>query len=258
MKSNSILRGLIALAALLVHPTVANAQLKVMISGGFSTAYRQVLPEFEKETSVKVTTLSGASQGKGPETIAAQLARGVLVDVVIMSREGMSELMKQGRIAAGTDADLATAAIGVAVRSGARKPDVSTVEGFKQALLGAKLIAVPASTSGIFLVQEVFPKIGVADRIKTRVMARGSQSADLVVKGEADLVVQPVSELIHVKGLDYAGAIPAELQLIQMFGAAVVAGSKEADAGKKLIAFLSSGRVAAAVRQNGMEPAAKR
>ena len=86
-------------------------------------------------------------------------------------------------------------------------------------------------------------------------MARGSQSADLVVKGEADLVVQPVSELIHVKGLDYAGEIPAEYQLIQMFGAAVVAGSKQAEAGKKLIAFLTSSRVAGAIKQNGMEPA---
>ena len=257
MNERSAVRSLLVLATILVFSTPAEAQLKVMISGGFSTAYKQVLPEFEKEAGVTVTTLSGASQGKGPETIAAQLARGVEVDVVIMSREGMGELMKQGRIAAGTDADLATAIIGVAVRSGAKKPDVRTVEAFKQALLGAKLIAVPASTSGIFLVEEVFPKLGVKDRIKVRVMARGSQSADLVAKGEADLVVQPVSELLSVKGLDYAGPIPPELQLIQMFGAAVVAGSKQADAGKKLIAFLTSGRAAAAIRQNGMEPARK-
>ena len=241
----------------LLMPAIASAQLKVMISGGFSTAYKQVLPEFEKETGIAVATLSGSSQGKGPETIAAQLARGVPVDVVIMSREGMAELAKQGRIAAGTDADLATAAIGVAVRSGAKKPDVSTIEGFKQALLNSKLIAVPGSTSGIFLMQEVFPKLGVADKIKTRVTPRGSQAADLVVKGEADLLVLPVSEMIHVKGLDYAGEIPAEYQLIQMFGAAVVANSKEAEAGKKLIAFLTSPRVAPAIKQNGMEPAKK-
>jgi molybdate transport system substrate-binding protein len=226
-----------------------------MISGGFSSAYRQVLPEFESQTGIGVTTLSGASQGKGPETIAAQLSRGVLTDVVILSREGLGELMKEGRIAAGTDADLATAAIGVAVRSGARKPDVSTVEGFKQALLSAKLIAVPASTSGIFLTTEVFPKLGVTQNI--RIMPRGTQSAALVASGEADIAVQPVSELLKVQGLDYVGPIPAELQLIQMFAAAVVAGSKEADAGGKLIAFLSSDRAAAAIRRSGMEPAGK-
>src|SRR5689334_20168864 len=245
MKSNSFACLLATIAALLAYPPMATAQLKVMISGGFSTAYRQVLPQFETATGIKVTTLSGSSQGKGPETIAAQLARGVPVDVVIMSREGLAELQKEGRIAAGTDADLATAAIGAAVRSGAKKPDVSTIEGFKQALLGARLIAVPASTSGIFLTHEVFPKLGVADKIKVRVMARGSQSAALAVSGEADLVVQPVSELIHVKGLDYAGPIPMEVQLIQMFAAAVVAQSKEAESGKRLIAFLASSRVAA-------------
>jgi len=237
---------------------MAHAQLRVMISGGFSTAYRQVLPEFERETGIAVTTLSGASQGKGPETIAAQVARGVEVDVVIMSREGLSELIAANRIAAGTDADLATAAIGAAVRAGMRKPDVSTVEGFRQALLAAKLVAVPASTSGIFLTTEVFPKLGINDRIHTRVMPRGAQSAALVVDGEADLVVQPISELIHVKGLAYAGAIPAELQLIQMFAAAVVAGSKEAEAGKRLIAFLTSRHATAAIKANGMEPAATR
>jgi molybdate transport system substrate-binding protein len=247
----------ILFSLLLLFPMAAAAQLKVMISGGFSTAYRQVLPEFEKGTGLKVTTLSGASQGKGPETIAAQLARGVAVDVVIMSREGLSELMKEGRIAAGTDADLATAAIGVAVRAGAKKPDVSTIEGFRQALIGANLVAVPASTSGIFLMQEVFPKLGVSDKIKVRVMPRGSQSADLVVKGEAALAVQPVSELIHVQGLSYAGEIPREVQLIQMFAAAIVAGSKEAEAGRKLIAFLTSSGTVSAIRQNGMEPARK-
>lgn len=248
----------ILIAILMVLPSMASAQLKVMISGGFSTAYKQVLPEFEKETGIAVTTLSGSSQGTGPETIAAQLGRRVAVDVVIMSREGMGELMKEGKIAAGTDADLATAIIGVAVRAGAKKPDVGTVEAFKRALLGAKLVAVPASTSGIFLVKEVFPKLGIADKINVKVMARGSQSAALVANGEADLVVQPVSELLSVKGLDYVGPIPSELQLIQMFGAAVVADSKQADAGRKLIAFLASGRAAAAIKQNGMEPAGTR
>jgi molybdate transport system substrate-binding protein len=257
VQPNPLLYLLLAIPALLAYPTMASAQLKVMISGGFSTAYRQALPDFEKASGLKVTTLSGSSQGKGPETIAAQLARGVPVDVVIMSREGLGELMKEGRIAAGTDADLATAAIGVAVRAGAKKPDVSTIAGFRQALVSATLVAVPASTSGIFLTQEVFPKLGVADKIKVRVMARGSQSADLVVKGEADLVVQPVSELIHVQGLSYAGEIPMEVQLIQMFAAAVVTGSKEADAGKKLIAYLASSQVAPAIKQNGMEPARK-
>ena len=231
--------------------------MKVMISGGFSSAYRQVLPEFERETGIAVTTLSGASQGKGPETIAAQLGRGVEADVVIMSREGLGDLAREGRIAAGTDTDLATAAIGVAVRAGATKPDLGSVEGFRQALLSAKLVAVPASTSGIFLMEEVFPKLGIAEKIRTRVMARGTQAAALVASGEADLAVQPISELLNVPGIAYVGPIPDECQLIQMFAAAVVAGSSHAVAGKRLIAFLRSERAAAPIRENGMVPATR-
>jgi molybdate transport system substrate-binding protein len=232
--------------------------VNVIISGGFSTAYRQLLPEFEKATGIPVTTGSGASQGKGPQTIAAQLGRGAPFDVVIMSREGLGELMAAGRIAAGSDVDLATAALGAAVRAGAPKPDVSTVEGFKRALLAAKLVAVPQSTSGIYLLKTVFPKLGVAERIKVKVLDRGSQSAAMVANGEADIAVQPVSELISVPGIQYAGRLADELQLIQMFSAAIVKGSTEPEAAKRLIQFLASDRAATAVRKNGMEPPIRR
>jgi molybdate transport system substrate-binding protein len=245
------------IAAVLLYSGPSMAQVKVIISGGFSTAYRQVLPEFEKSTGIAVTTGSGASQGKGPLTIAAQLERGEPFDVVIMSREGLMDLMAAGRIIAGSDVDLATAAIGVAVRAGAPKPEIGTVEGLKRALLGARLIAVPQSTSGIYLLKEVFPKLGVADRIKVKVTERGSQSANMVATGEADMAVQPVSELMSMPGLQYIGRIADELQLIQMFSAAIVKGSQQPEAAKKLIQFLASDRAAVAIRKNGMDPAGR-
>ena len=225
-----------------------------MISGGFSAAYRALLPEFERSTGIAVTTLSGASQGKGPETIAAQLARGVEVDVVVMSREGLYELIGAGRILAGSDKDLGTAALGAAVPAGKPRPDVSTVESFKRALLGAKVVAVPASTSGIYLVEEVFPKLGIRDKLNFKVTPRGSQSAAMVASGEADIAVQPTSELINEKGLQYLGAIADEIQLIQVFSAAIVAGSKSAGPAKRLIDYLSSAGAVPALRNNGMEP----
>jgi len=231
------------------------SSVRVIISGGFSTAYRQLLPEFEKSTGISVTTGSGASQGKGPQTIAAQLERGASFDVVIMSREGLSELIAAGRILAGSDIDLATAALGAAVRAGAARPDVTTVEGFKRALLGAKVVALPQSTSGIYLLKTVFPKLGIAERINIKVYERGSQSAAAVANGEADIAVQPVSELLSVQGIDYVGRLADELQLIQMFSAAIVKGSVEPQAAGRLIQFLASDRAAAAIRKNGMEPA---
>ena len=232
--------------------------MRVIISGGFSASYRELLPEFEKSTGIAVTTLSGASQGKGPETIAAQLGRGLAVDVVIMSREGLTELIAAGRIVAGSDRDLATAAVGAAVQAGKRRPDISTVEAFKQSLLEARIVAVPASTSGIFLTDELFPRLGIKDKLDIRVTPRGSQCAVMVAAGEANIAVQPTSELMGEKGLAYLGPIPDELQLIQTFSAAIVAGSKARDEARRLIEFLASGRAVAALRNHGMEPVAAR
>ena len=108
------------------------------MSGGFGGAYEKLLPEFERTSGVKVTTRSGASQGSGPQTIAAQLAQGVPADVVILSREGLNELIAANKIGSGTDVDLAQVPLGIAVRAKAPKPDVSTVAAFKQTMTAAK------------------------------------------------------------------------------------------------------------------------
>jgi molybdate transport system substrate-binding protein len=234
------------------------AQLKVLISGGFTGPYEKLVPEFERTTDIKVTTGSGSSQGTGPQTIAAQLAGGVPVDVVILSREGLTELIAAHRIAAGTDADLARTPLGVAVHAGAAKPDVSTVDAFKQFLLNSKAVAVPSSTSGIFLIKEVFPRLGIADRVNVKATPRGTGAAAMVAAGEADVAVMPVSEIVHAPGVDLAGVIAEEIQLNQVFSAAVVAGSNEVEAAKRLIAFLASERASETIRSSGMEPLGKR
>jgi molybdate transport system substrate-binding protein len=232
--------------------------LTVIISGGFSLAYYKVLPEFERSTGIAVTTLSGASQGSGPKTIKHQLEAGADVDVVILSKEGLGELIALGRIAAGSDAELATVPIGAAVRQGHAKPDISSVEAFKRAVLGARLVAIPASTSGIFLKDEVFPRLGIADNVKFRLMARGTESTALLAAGEADLALGPVSELVDQVGIEPVGVLPDEIQLIQMFTAAIVDTSREIEQGRRLIAFLTSEETAAAIRNSGMEPVGSR
>src|SRR5215475_8061798 len=155
-------------------PMHVSAQLNVIISGGFSAPYQQLLPEFERQSGTKVTTGSGASQGTGPQTIGAQLARGVTADVVILSREGLSELIAANRIAVGTDVDLAQVPLGVAVRAGATSLDVSTVEAFKRTLTNAKAVAMPGSTSGIYLMNDLFPRLGIAEKVKVKFAARGT------------------------------------------------------------------------------------
>jgi molybdate transport system substrate-binding protein len=234
------------------------AELKVLISGGFSGPYEQLVPQFEQTSGVRLVTGSGSSQGSGPQTIKAQLAREVPADVVILSREGLTELIAERRIAPGTDVDLARTPIGAAVRAGAPKPDVRSVEAFTQVLLKARTVAVPSSTSGIFLIEDVFPRLGVAGRVKVKATPRGAGAAAMVATGEADLGLLPVSEIVHARGVDLAGLIPEEIQLHQIFAAAAVAGSTQLAAANQLIAFLASARAADTIRSGGMEPLGKR
>jgi molybdate transport system substrate-binding protein len=230
------------------------AQVSVLMSGGFSGAYERLLPEFQRATGIGVTTGSGASQGSGPQTIAAQLARGIHADMVILSREGLSDLIAANKIVAGTDVDLAEVPLGVAIRAGTARPDVRTVEAFKQLLLRADIIAMPASTSGIWMTTDLFPRLGLAGKVRTKLAPRGSDATRMVAAGEVDLAVMPVSEILAATGVEFAGPIAPEIQFVQTFSAAVVAGSKATDNSKRLIGFLSSAQAAQAIRESGMEP----
>ncbi len=234
--------------------TKESAQLSVLISGGFAGAYEQLLPEFQRMSGIKVMTGSGASQGSGPQTIAAQLDRGVSADVVILSREGLNELIAANRIAAGTAVNLASVPLGVAVRAGCPKPEIGTVESFKQVLLKAEAIAIPGSTGGIWLTTEVLPRLGITEKINVKLTPRGTGATAMVAAGEADIEVMPVSEILHAAGVDFVDTIAPEIQLAQVFSAAVVAGSKEMEAANRLIEFLGSARASETIRKSGMEP----
>jgi molybdate transport system substrate-binding protein len=246
----------IVFSTLVVWPIAASAQVKVLISGGFSGAYERLLPEFEQKSGLKVTTRSGSSQGDGPQTIKAQLALGVPADVVILSREGLNELIAANRIAIGTDKDLARTGLGVAVPARAPRPDLSTVEAVKETLLRARLVAIPGSTGGIWLMTNLFPRLGLAERVKVKVTARGTEATGMVAAGDADLAVLPVSEILRASGVDFAGGLPAEIQFLQTFSAAVVADSGEIQSAQRMIEFLASSGASEAIRNSGLEPLA--
>jgi molybdate transport system substrate-binding protein len=247
------IRATLMVAGLLAWPTASFAQLKVIASGGFSAAYRQVLPEFERTTGITVATSSGASVGTDPNTIGGQVRRGVAADVIILSREGLNELIAEGRIVPGSDTDLAEVALGAAVRAGAPKPDISTVEAVTQTLLRAKSVTYTSSTSGVYLMTVLFPRLGIAEQMAKK---STTAAAAAVARGEAEITIQPVSELLAVKGIDFVGTLPAEIQKINVYAAAMVAGSAQAAAGKQLIAFLSSDAAKSAIKASGMEPPA--
>jgi molybdate transport system substrate-binding protein len=143
--------------------------------------------------------------------------------------------------------------LGLAVPAGSPKPDISTTTSFKASLIKAKLIVVPGSTSGIYLTKELFPQLGLSDQITVTVTERGSQATTLLAAKGVNVAVQPSSELINVAGIDYVGRIPKELQLIQTFSAAIVAGSTQREAAQKLIQYLSSSKAVEPVKQSGMD-----
>jgi molybdate transport system substrate-binding protein len=244
----------LAVAVALVLPGLSSGQVKVLMSGGFASAYQELLPEFERATGITVTTTRGPSQGNGPDVIGAQLRRGVPVDMVIMNREGLEELMTEGRFVSGTVFDLAQVPLGLAVRHGAPKPEISTMDAFRSTLLGARSIASDSSAT-VYVTTKMLPQLGVADKVTPKVVSKGT---GVVASGESDFAILPVSELLAAPGVDFVGTIPAEVQHISVFSAGVVAGSKEIEASKRLIAFLTSGNAAAAIRKSGMEPSKSR
>src|SRR6185503_1618962 len=254
MLARASVRAAIAIALAIV-PTISSAQVKVIISGGFSPAFRQLLPEFERTSGVTVTTTSGGSIGAGPNTIGGQVRRGVPADVIILAREGLSELIAEKRIVAGSDVDLAQSRIGMIVRAGAPKPDISTVDAFKQAMIRAKSVAMSTSTSGTYLTTRLFPQLGIADQMAGKISSSGAAA---VGRGEAEVGLQQVSEVLAIQGVDFVGAIPDEIQYITVYAAAIVGSSTQVDASKKLIAFLSSPTAAAAISKSGMEPPKRR
>ena len=246
-------RGLL-IGVLLLPAAAGAAEIKVMISGGFSAAYQKLVPEFERATGHKVTTVRGASMGETPQAIPNRLARGEDADVVIMVGYALGGLIEQGKVRPESRVDLAWSRIALAVRAGAPKPDISSVENFRQALLAAKSIAYSDSASGMYLSSELFRRIGVYDRIKDKARKiSGEPVGRVVARGEAEIGFQPISELRPVEGIDIVGPIPDELQIVNVFAAGLASNAKEADAGKALIAFLVSPAARPAILASGME-----
>jgi molybdate transport system substrate-binding protein len=239
----------VAITLVLAFPAASLAQIRVLMSGGFSAAYHELLPQFENTTGITVTTATGASQGDGPNTIRAQLRRGVPADMVIMSKEGLAELLADDRIAIGSDVDLGRVPLGVGVRAGTPRPNIGTVDAFKQALLRAKSIGIQSS-SAIYLRTKVFPQLGIGSALEAKLSSAGAAS---VAAGGAEMIVLPVSEILPYPGVDFVGTIPAELQFIQVFAAAVIKGAKDPEAAQRLIAFLASDKATPSVEKTGMK-----
>jgi molybdate transport system substrate-binding protein len=250
-------RALLFAAGLLFFVAAASAaEIKVMSSAGFKAAYLELAAEFERASGHTIVNAWGPSMGNTPQAVPNRIARGEPVDVVIMVGDALDRLVKDGKVVASSRTDLARALISAAVRTGAPKPDISSVEAFKRALEGAKSIAYSDSASGVYIETVLYPKLGISEAIKAKSkMIPAEPVGEVVARGDAELGFQQTSELMPVQGIDIVGPLPAEIQKVTMFSTGIATGAKEPEAAAALIKFLSAPTAADAIRKSGMEPA---
>jgi molybdate transport system substrate-binding protein len=240
---------------LLLATAATAAEVHVMISGGLTAAYNALVPEFERATGHKVLTSYGPSMGTTVNAIPIRLERGEPADVLIMVGYALGDLIKQDKAAADSRVDLVKSPIGIAVKAGASKPDISSAETITRALLAAKSIAYSDSASGVYVSTEMFQKLGIAEQMKDKASKiPATPVGEIVAHGGAEIGFQQISELKPVAGIDIVGPLPDELQKITIFSAGIAAVSKEPDAGKALIKFLASPAARDTLVKSGLDP----
>src|SRR5437016_13569311 len=239
-KSLARLSSKLGVAAVFIAGAASAAEIHVMISAGFYRVYAELGPAFERASGHRLITTRGPSMGDSPEAIPTRLTRGETADVVILDGGAADELAKRGLVRPESKVELARSQIGMVVRAGAAKPDIGSVEAFRNALLAAKSIAYSDSASGTYLSTTLFAKLGIADQMagksrKVRGPPSGEPVAAVVARGEAEIGFQQVSELIHVPGIIFAGTIPAELQLVTVYAAVLTKTATDPEAAAALI-----------------------
>lgn len=230
------------------------AEVKVLTAGAFKEVVLALVPDFEKQTGHKVV-LANDTAG----ALKKRIEGGEAFDVAIITPAVIDELASAGKIVTGSRANIASVGVGVVVKEGAPKPDVSTVEAFKQALLAAKSVAYidPASggSSGIYI-DKLLERLGIADQVRPKAkLKKGGHVADLIVSGEAELGLHQISEIVPVKGAALVGPLPKEIQNTTTYAAGLSAAAQSKEAAQALIKTFSGPAAAAILKSKGMEPA---
>jgi molybdate transport system substrate-binding protein len=252
------LRLCIASAGLFATSAAHAADIKVLTAGAMKSVVLALQPGFEAQSGHKLVVDNGTAGD-----LARRIGGGEAFDVAIITPPIVAELIKQGKLAAGTDANIAAVGIGVAVKEGAAKPAIATVEEFKQALLAAGTVAYidprAGGSSGIYF-DKLLEKLGIADAVRAKAKLKASgYVAELIVSGEADLAIHQISEILPVKGVTLVGPLPAEIQNFTIYTVGLSPSANNADAAKAFAGYLASPAVDAILTPRGLTraPASK-
>ena len=247
----AVIAAVLSLAGL---PQASAAEIKILTAGAFKQVVVALAPDFEKQTGHKVTIDNGTAG-----QLKKRIGDGEAFDVAVITPAVVDELIASGKLSPGSRVMLASVGVGVVVKEGAPKPDISTVEAFKRALLAAKSVAYidPASggSSGIYI-DKLLEKLGIAGEIRPKAkLKKGGHVADLIISGEAELGLHQISEIVPVKGAVLVGPLPKEIQNTTTYAAALGASAKNKEAAQALIKALAGPAAAAVLKSKGMEPA---
>jgi molybdate transport system substrate-binding protein len=235
----------------MVAGSAARAAEIVVIS---STAMREVVEElaamFERTSGHKVTM----DFQSGVDT-SAKIEAGAVADLVVTTPQAIDELVKDGKIVAGSRVNFVQSGVGVAVRAGARRPDISTPAAFKQAMLAAQSVGISKGPSGVYLMS-IMARLGIADQVKAKGITPelGQRVGNLVARGEAEIGVQQITELLPIAGIDFLGPLPNELQTKIGYATARPLTARQPEAAAALVKFLSSESAVPVMKKMGLEP----
>jgi molybdate transport system substrate-binding protein len=246
-------QGVIAAAILLsgLGTSLANAaEITVLSTQATEQAYRELLPQFEKATghTVKISYTGTVDAKK-------RIAAGEFFDLLIMASPEIDAFIASGTLAPGSRVDLAKSGVGIGVKAGAPKPDISSTEAFKKTLLAAKSIGYSTGPSGVYVIS-LFDRLGIAEQVKPKLKQTptGVFVGTIVANGEVEIGIQQVSEMSHYPGVDYVGPLPADIQKMTIFTSGLAANAKQPEAAKALIKFTTTPSAAEAFKKRGMEP----
>jgi molybdate transport system substrate-binding protein len=241
----------IAMAVLTVHGTSAHAaELRVLSSNGVHSVMVDMVPAFERATGHKISIdYNTANQ------VIDRVKAGEKADLVIITRPTADGLIKEGKIIKGTDKILGRSGVGVAIRAGLPKPDISTPEALKRALLEAKSITFTKTGGSGIHFMKVAERLGIADQVNAKAkVPEGGAVGPLVARGDAEMAVQQIPELMAVKEIQYVGPLPKELQTSTVFTTGVMTDARQPEAAKALIDFLTTPAAVSAFKAKGLEP----
>jgi molybdate transport system substrate-binding protein len=226
------------------------AAVTLIASNAVKEACAQLLTAFEQATGHRVDPIWG-----GTLDISARIEGGELVDAVILAAERIDDLIARGRLRAGSRVDIARSGIGLAVRAGARKPDISSVAALASALGAARSIVLSSGPSSVYLA-DLFRTMGIAAAIQSKIhqIGPGLPVSAAVARGEGEIGFTQTSELLHAPGVDYVGPLPPDIQHVTVWSAGLHAAAPAPDTARALLAFLAGPQAAAAIRRSGMEP----